>query len=122
MATATPSRRRRRVLVFMVRWGLPLIFTVGGVVLIVLGHAHVSDISDQASGSVFTSIPTDRDSVFSAAGVGSLLVALMVWMVGWFARMNIGDEKDRARDEAARDYYARTGRWPGEQGPRGSKL
>jgi hypothetical protein len=119
MATDAPSTRRKW-LILTVRWGIPLALAIGGVVMIVLGHGHVSDISDQASGSVFTSIPTDRDSMYSAIGVGAIIVAIMVWMVGWFTRMNMNDDKDRARDEAARDYYARTGRWPGEQGTRGS--
>jgi hypothetical protein len=111
---------RRRILVFVIRWGIPLALVIGGVVMIALGHGHVSDVQDAPSGSVFTQIPTDQDSMYSAIGVGAIIVAIMVWMVGWFTRMNMNDDKDRARDEAARDYYARTGRWPGEQGPRGT--
>jgi hypothetical protein len=118
--SAVASRRSRKALVLAIRWGIPLLLVIGGVVMILLGHGHVSNVQDAPSGSVFTTIPTDRDSMFSAIGVGAIIVAIMVWMVGWFARMNIDDEKDRARDEAARDYYTRTGRWPGEQGSRGT--
>jgi hypothetical protein len=113
---------RRAWLVLMIRWGLPLLLLIGGVVMIVLGHGHVSDTQDSGSGSsVFTQIPTDRDSFYSAIGVGALVVAAMVWMIGWFMRMNATDGADRKREEAARDYYARTGRWPGERGPRGTR-
>jgi hypothetical protein len=115
------STRQRKWLVYSIRYGIPILLAAGGTLMIVLGHAHVSDVRDTGSGaSVFTQIPTDRDSMFSAIGVGAWLVAAMVAMIGWFARMNFADGDDRRREEAARDYYTRTGRWPGERGSRGS--
>jgi hypothetical protein len=114
----------RRVLVFTIRHGLPLALVIGGILMIILGHGHVSDIqssSTYSSGSSpFSTIPTDRDSFYSAIGVGALIVAVMIWMIGWFMRMNVTDGDDRRREEAARDYFTRTGRWPGERGPRGT--
>jgi hypothetical protein len=110
---------RRKVLVRTVRWGLPLLLVIFGVVMILLGHGRISDIQDSTSGSsVFTSIPTDNDSFYSAIGVSALIVAAMVAMIGWFMRMNSTDGFDRQREEAARDYYSRTGRWPAERTPR----
>jgi drug/metabolite transporter (DMT)-like permease len=106
--------------VFSVRHGLPILLVVAGIVMIVLGHGHVSDTQTATPGSPFSTIPTDKDSFFSAIGVGALIIAVMVWMIGWFMRMNVTDGEDRRREEAARDYFARTGRWPGERGPRGT--
>jgi hypothetical protein len=120
------SRRstQKKWLVRALRYGLPLALVVGGIVCIFLGHGHISDVSDPSYGgnvssgsSPFTAIPTDADSMFSAIGVSAIIVAVMVAMIGWFLRMNVEDGFDRAREEAARDYFTRTGRWPGERGP-----
>ena len=120
MATTTSRSRRRTFLVYAIRYGLPLALVILGVVFIILGHGHVSDTQDTDSGaSVFTQIPTDRRSFYSAIGVGSIIIAVMVAMIGWFMRLNLEDGDDRKREEAARDYFARTGRWPGEPGPHG---
>lgn len=93
-----------------------MLLVLGGIAFVVLGHGHVSDVQDQASGSVFTTIPTDRRSLFSALGVSLWILAAMWLMLMYFIRLNSTDAADRAADEAARDYYARTGRWPGETG------
>ncbi len=124
MAAAAP-RKRLNWLILLRRWGPPLLLVAGGVALILLGHGHVSDVNGNIpnvdSGSqVFTSIPTDRNSWYSTGGVGAIIIATMYVMVGWFMRLNSTDGADRDADEAARDYYARTGRWPGERGPSGT--
>ena len=66
---------------------------IGGVVAIVVGHGHTA-----AAG----------------AGVGLLIVALTVWMINWMYRMSVASNRDRAREEEAREYFDRHGRWPGE--------
>lgn len=117
MGSDKPHGAQRWLLLFL-RHGLPLLFLAGGILLVILGHAHVSDTSDTGSGSsVFTTIPTDRNSMYTAGGVGLALIAVMIWMVGWMMRLSTSSEKDRHREEEARDYFARTGRWPGERGP-----
>jgi hypothetical protein len=104
--------------VLVLRWGLPLIFLIGGILLILMGHGHVSNVTDNPSSSVFSEYPTDSNSIDSALGVSAIIVAMMILMIGWFMRLNAGDGADRERDEAARDYFSRTGRWPGEPDPR----
>ena len=117
----SPPVTRRRWSVLAIRYGLPLILIIGGIVMIILGHGHVSNTSDNPSGaSIFTQTPTDTNSMLSAIGVGAIVIALMVALVGFLMRLNVSDGADRRREEAARDYFSRTGRWPGEQGPRGS--
>jgi type IV secretory pathway TrbD component len=69
------------------------VIAVAGVVAIVIGH-----------GSTGT----------AAAGVGLLIVAIIVWMVNWMYRMSVESNRERDREEEARDYFARHGRWPDE--------
>jgi hypothetical protein len=115
---ARAPRKPIRWFVLLLRWGPPLLLLLGGIAFVLLGHGHVSDIQDQASGSVFTTIPTDKRSLFSALGVSLWIFALMWVMLLYFIRLNSTDGADRDADEAARDYYTRTGRWPGDPGPR----
>jgi hypothetical protein len=83
----------RRVLMAATRVWLPLLIAIGGVVAIVVGHGRTA-----AAG----------------AGVGLLLVALTVWMLNWMYRMSVASNRDREREEEARRYFDRHGRWPGE--------
>jgi drug/metabolite transporter (DMT)-like permease len=72
---------------------LPLAIAVAGVVAIVLGHGRNAE---------------------AAAGVGLVIVALIVWMINWLFRMSLQSNRDRETEERARDYFSRHGRWPGE--------
>jgi protein-S-isoprenylcysteine O-methyltransferase Ste14 len=80
---------------------LPVLIAIAGVVLIVLGHGSYSDL-------------TNTRSLESAVGVALLLVALIVWMINWMYRLSVGSNKDREQEERNREYFDRTGRWPGE--------
>ena len=53
----------------------------------------------------------------AAAGIGVVLigVALMVWMLNWMFRLSLESNRDRDREEEARDYYSAHGHWPGEE-------
>ncbi|MGO9902206.1 MAG: DUF6903 family protein [Solirubrobacteraceae bacterium] len=83
----------RRISLLTVRVALPLVLFVVGVVLIIVGHARTS-----------------------AAGAGVVLLgtALMVVLIDWLARLGISSGPDREREEAARQYFDRTGHWPDE--------
>jgi ABC-type nickel/cobalt efflux system permease component RcnA len=82
---------------------LPVAIAVAGVVLIVLGHASLSTSAG--------SHPLEAGS-----GVALLIVALIVWMVNWMFRMSVESNTDREREEMAREYFDRHGRWPDEDG------
>jgi hypothetical protein len=73
---------------------LPIGIAVAGTVAIVLGHGRGAE---------------------GATGVGLEIVALIVWMINWLFRMSIESNRDREREERAREYYARHGHWPGEE-------
>jgi drug/metabolite transporter (DMT)-like permease len=72
---------------------LPSGIGIVGIALIVIGHGHTGA---------------------AAVGVGFLLVALIVWMINWMYRMSIDSNRERDREEEARDYYSEHGRWPDE--------
>lgn len=77
------------------RYGLPAVLFVAGIVLIVIGGG-----TDATAG----------------AGVVLLGTALMVWMINWMFRLSVSSNRDRDKEEAAREYFTRHGRWPGEKG------
>jgi len=77
----------------LTRIWLPLAIGVAGVVLIVIGRG---------------------EKPAAGAGVGLLIVALIVWMVNWMFRMSVESNRDREREEEARRYFDQHGRWPDE--------
>jgi hypothetical protein len=68
---------------------------VAGIVAIVIGHGRTS-------------------SPWAAAGVSLVIVALIVWLINWLFRMSVASNRDREREEEARRYFDRHGRWPEE--------
>ncbi len=84
------------------RIGLPLAIALAGVVLIVIGHGSYSQLAD-------------RHSLETAAGVGLLVVAVIVWMLNWMFRLSVSSNEEREEEERAREYFDRTGRWPEDE-------
>jgi hypothetical protein len=82
-----------RVLLTATRVWLPAVIAVAGIVAIVLGHARTA---------------------LAGAGVVLLGTAVIVWMINWMFRMSVESNRDRDREEKAREYFDRHGRWPGE--------
>ena len=83
----------RRVALISVRVGLPIVLAVAGVALLVIGHGRTA---------------------VAGTGVVVLGVSLMVVLVSWLARLGLSSNADRDREEAAREYFDRTGHWPDE--------
>jgi hypothetical protein len=83
-----------RVLLAATRVWLPVLIAIAGVVGIVIGHGRTGA---------------------AAAGVGLVIVALIVWMINWMFRMSVSSYRDRDREEEAREYFSRTGHWPDER-------
>jgi hypothetical protein len=87
------NRQPIRFLLAATRLWLPVAIAIVGVVGIVLGHGN---------------------SPAAAGGVGLIIVALIVWMINWMFRMSVESNRDREREEEAREYFDRHGRWPDE--------
>jgi uncharacterized membrane protein len=90
-----------RMLLAATRIWLPLIIAAVGIVLIILGHASVSE----SAGS---------HPLEAGTGVALLVVALIVWMVNWMFRLSVESNRERDVEEEAREYFDRHGRWPDE--------
>jgi drug/metabolite transporter (DMT)-like permease len=99
------SNRILRVLLVATRVWLPLAIAAAGIVLIVVGHGR-----SRGSGA------TSLGNSVAAAGVALLIAALIVWMLNWMYRMSVQSNREREREEAAREYFERHGRWPDEDG------
>jgi hypothetical protein len=76
------------------RVGLPVLLAIAGVVGLVIGHGTTS-----------------------AAGAGVVLLgcAGMVVLIDWLYHLSIESNRDREREEQAREEFDRTGRWPDEE-------
>jgi hypothetical protein len=81
-------------LLSLTRVWLPLAIAVAGVVAIVIGHARTA---------------------VAGAGVVLLGIGLMVWMLNWLYRMSVESNRDREREEEAREYFDQHGCWPDEE-------
>lgn len=84
-----------------VRYGLPGALLVAGTALVLL----------------------DLDDATVGLGVGLALAALVVFLLNVLMRAGISSQADRDREEAARAYFDRHGRWPekGRHRPEGER-
>jgi hypothetical protein len=81
------------VILRLVRIGLPAGIAAAGVVLLIVGDGE----NDQG------------------AGVALIGVALVVMLLNLFLRLGVSSTRDREREEAAREHFDRTGRWPDDE-------
>jgi predicted phage tail protein len=96
MADERPPTGATRFFLTATRVWLPLAIAAAGVVLIILGGAGT-------------------DSVLAGAGVSLILAGVVVWMINWMYRMSVQSNRDREREELAREYFDVHGRWPDEE-------
>ena len=82
-----------RVALALVRIVLPAAIAAAGVVLIVTGTGE----NEQG------------------AGVALIGCAVLVVMFNLLLRLGWRDQRDRDREEAAREHFDRTGRWPDDE-------
>ena len=83
-----------RAILLLVRIGLPAAIAAAGVVLLVTGDGE----NEQG------------------AGVALIGCAVMVALLNVFLRIGVADQRDRDREDEAREHFTRTGRWPDEKG------
>jgi hypothetical protein len=92
---ADDPKRTDGFLLRITRVWLPVGIAVAGLAGILIGRGSTS-------------------SVWAAGGVSLIIVALIVWMLNLMFRMSVQSNRDREREERARDYFEEHGRWPGE--------
>ncbi len=93
-ASGNRNRAGRTVLTLTRVW-LPVGIGLAGLVGIMIGRGSTS-------------------SPWAAAGVSLMLVAVIVWMINWMYRIGVQSNRDRDREEQARQYFQEHGRWPEE--------
>jgi hypothetical protein len=81
--------RARRWLLLGIRYVLPVVVTVCGLVIMAFGSE--ADLEGGAS-------------IVSAG--------LAIYFLNWLYRIGVQGDRERLTEEAARDYFSRHGRWP----------
>jgi protein-S-isoprenylcysteine O-methyltransferase Ste14 len=102
MSNNRRSGPARGALLALTRVWLPLAIAVAGVVLIAIGGTRPALLVEH------------EGSALSGIGVALLIVALIVWMLNWMFRLSVQSNRDREREEDARKFFDRHGRWPDE--------
>jgi hypothetical protein len=82
------ERLRARLLIG-IRYVLPAVVTVAGVVVMAFGSE------------------TDLEGGASIVSAG-----LAIYFLNWLFRIGVTGDRERDAEQAARDYYKRHGRWP----------
>jgi fructose-specific phosphotransferase system IIC component len=82
------ERLRARLLIG-IRYVLPAVVTVAGIVVMAFGSE------------------TDLEGGASIVSAG-----LAIYFLNWLFRIGVTGDRERDAEQAARDYYKRHGRWP----------
>ena len=80
-------------MMLFVRWILPALICVAGLVMMIVA-------------------PDEAEAGAMVIGAG-----LSVWLLNLLYRVGVTGDRDRATEDAARDYYDRHGHWPDEAPP-----
>lgn len=81
-----------------IRIWLPVVVTLAGVVVMVVGGF---------------------DDIALEGGAGIIGAGLSIWLMNVMLRIGFNDGDDRDREDAARDFYGEHGHWPDEPPPPG---
>jgi len=81
--------RARRWLLLGIRYVLPVLVTICGAMIMAFGSE------------------TDLEGGASIVSAG-----LAIYFLNWLYRIGVQGDRERVTEEAARDYFARHGRWP----------
>lgn len=88
-AAADPDGGSRRWLLTGIRYVLPVVVTICGVVIMAFGSE------------------TDLEGGASIVSAG-----LAIYFLNWLYRIGVSGDRERDTEEAAREYFAQHGRWP----------
>ena len=95
---SAPSTRRT-ILVFSVRYVLPALIVLAGILTLIISPSW-----DTAEGA--------------AAVIGA---GLSVWLLNLLWRVGVRGDEERHAEDAAREYFDKHGRWPDEAETSGSR-
>lgn len=83
------SQDGRRWMLVAVRYVLPAVVVLAGLVIMSLGSE------------------TDLEG-----GASILSAGLAIYFINWLFRMGVAGDREREREDAAREYFDRHGQWP----------
>lgn len=73
----------------LLRYVLPALVVLAGLIVMALGSE------------------TDLEG-----GAGIVSAGLAIWFINWLFRLGASGDEEREREDRARDYFDRHGRWP----------
>jgi len=79
----------QRLLLRSVRYGLPAVIVLAGIVIMSLGGE------------------TELEGGAAIVGAG-----LAVYLLNWLVRLGASGDREREEEDRAREYFSRHGRWP----------
>jgi len=79
----------RRWLLTGVRYVLPTVVVIAGAAVMAIGSEN--DLE---------------------GGAGIISAGLAIYFLNWLYRIGVSGDREREREEAAREYFSRHGRWP----------
>jgi hypothetical protein len=88
---AERRERRKRLGLLFVRYGVPVLIAISG--LVVIFAANDPDVGVEIGAMLFGA-------------------AIAVFLLNFFFRMGVSGDRDRDREEEARRYFDEHGRWP----------
>jgi hypothetical protein len=88
---ASQPEPQKRWLLEVVRYALPAVVALAGIVVMCLGGE--SDLE---------------------GGAGILSAGLAIYFINWLFRMGAAGDSERAAEQSAREYFSAHGHWPGE--------
>jgi hypothetical protein len=92
MQDRSSQQETRRSVLVVVRYVLPGVVSLAGLVIMAMGSE--TDLEGGAS--------------ILSAGLG-------IYLINWLFRIGAAGERDRDREDAAREYFDQHGRWPDGQ-------
>ncbi len=93
MTDAPPPSGGRRMALFAVRYGIGVVMVVGGILMLVASPAGLG-----------------VDGFAMAVGGG-----LSVLLINFLFRLGVSGDREREREEWARNYFSEHGEWPEEE-------
>jgi hypothetical protein len=91
--SSAPRRQRpqgaRAWLLAGLRYALPTVVTIGGLAIMALGGENNLE-----------------------GGAGVVSAGLAIYFVNWLFRIGVEGDREREREDEAREYFSRHGRWP----------
>jgi hypothetical protein len=89
IADDSSRTRSRRWALTGVRYVLPTVVVIAGAVVMAIGSEN--DLE---------------------GGAGIISAGLAIYFLNWLYRIGVSGDREREREEAAREYFSRHGRWP----------